>query len=75
MDNSTGSVLKAKDVKVQGSFHLDIGHPLRKAGNAVHASSVSPQVLIVESNADFAVLEITCPCGAKNRIRCEYADK
>ena len=56
MDNSVGRVLKAKDVKVQGSFHLDIGRPLGKTGNTVHAPSVSPQVLIVESNADFAVL-------------------
>lgn len=73
MDYAAGRVLKAQDIKMQGSFHLDVGHPVGKVGNAVSTPSVSPQVFVVENHADFAILEITCKCGTKTRIRCEYA--
>jgi hypothetical protein len=31
-------------------------------------------VRIAESNSEFAVLEITCSCGSKINVRCEYAN-
>lgn len=77
MDKPMGRVLKAEDVKIEGKFHLDIGQPSNRpaasagAGNAV---SSSPQASIVEHHADFAVIEVTCGCGAKTRVRCEYRD-
>ena len=74
MEHMTGQILKAKEVKVEGSFRLDLGRTVAKTGEIPHSPSALPQVLIVENNADFAVLEITCHCGAKNRIRCEYAN-
>ncbi|MHC4748205.1 MAG: hypothetical protein ACYS18_12960, partial [Planctomycetota bacterium] len=36
-------------------------------------TSVQPQARILESRPDFAVIEITCSCGKKTNLRCEYA--
>jgi hypothetical protein len=74
MDITTGRILKAKDVKLQGCFHLDIARPANPAGPA-RTASASPQVRIVETHTDFAVMEITCACGTQTRIRCEYGEK
>ena len=72
MDKPSGRILKANDVRIQGCFHLDVGQPVQKSGNVV--KTASPQVCIVETNADYAIIEITCNCGTKTRIRCEYGD-
>jgi hypothetical protein len=73
MEETPGHVLKSNDVKVEGYFRLDadIAAPSQaKAGNAMLAQ---PQVLVVEKHPEYAVMEVTCRCGDKTHIRCEYA--
>ena len=60
---------------MQGCFHLDVGQPSRKPASTGNTISSGPQVRIVENNNEFAVMEITCSCGAKTRVRCEYDDR
>ena len=74
MDIAAGRILKANDVTLQGCFHLDIAQQAKPAG-AGKTASASPQVRIVETHTDFAVMEITCACGTQTRIRCEYGEK
>ncbi len=72
MQRTAGNILKSSDVKLEGRFHLDVD-PINVPSSqekAVH--SATPQVRIVESCPQFAVLELTCPCGNKSYIRCEY---
>ena len=67
-----GRILKSGNINLQGLLKLDgvqvgLGRPKTK-----DASAVKPQACIVENSSDFAVIEITCSCGAKTHLRCNY---
>jgi len=73
MRKTAGRILKGSDVKLEGRFTLDVvqaepGQP-KQQGTALD----EPQVRIVESQPEFAVIEITCSCGTGMYLRCEYA--
>ena len=73
-------VLKSDQVKVSGTVRLTPGGaaPVRTAFSAqagTPQADVQPQsARIVESNSEYAVIEIICSCGAKNHIQCNYGD-
>ena len=73
-------VLKSDQVKVSGTVRLTPGGaaPVRTASSAqadTPQADVQPQsARIVESNSEYAVIEIICSCGAKNHIQCNYGD-
>jgi hypothetical protein len=68
-----GHILKANRVRLEEPLRLSIDG----TGTAGHAGShrpgVQPRVRIAQSNAEFAVLEVTCTCGSVTHVRCEYA--
>jgi hypothetical protein len=66
-------VLRADSVKVEGRLSLDLAQAHPQPPKAKNAVSVKPQVRILENHPDFAVIEITCSCGTKTNLRCEYA--
>jgi hypothetical protein len=66
-------VLRADTVKVEGRLSLDLTQAHPQPPKANNAASVKPQVRILENHPDFAVIEITCSCGTKTNLRCEYA--
>lgn len=66
-------VLRADSVKVEGRLSLDLSQSHPQPQKAKNAVSVKPQVRILENHPDFAVIEITCSCGTKTNLRCEYA--
>ncbi len=68
MGKTAGHILKSNDVKLEGRFHLDVG---QIAPEPTKGENVA---LIVENHPEFAVIEVSCSCGAKTHIRCEYAD-
>ena len=74
MPKTAGHILKGEDVKLEGQFHLD----LTQAGTSVQvpqqnrAALSAPQVRIVQNDPEFAVLEITCSCGLKTNVKCQY---
>lgn len=75
MESPTGHILKSNDVKLEGQFRLDIGQDVLNSANKKNAtSSSSAQVCIVEKHPEFTVIEVTCSCGTKTHIRCEYTD-
>jgi len=67
MGKTTGHILKAGDVKLEGQLHLDLWNvqagPLKEKGAAAR---------IIENHQEFAVLEVTCSCGRKIYLKCEY---
>lgn len=65
-------ILKGEDVKIEGRFQLtaeQLGRSLTQQGNTV---SVLPAVQIIEKQLEYAIIEITCSCGRKTTLRCEY---
>jgi len=73
MKKTAGRVLKSNDVKLEGQLHLDIGQIAAAQTKEKNVAPATPQVSIVESHPEFAVIEITCSCGTKTYLRCEYA--
>jgi len=73
MSKAVGHILKPGNVKLEGRFYLDVAQAqpgLLKGKNAVSATA---QVRIVENHPEFAVIEVSCFCGAKILLRCDYA--
>lgn len=75
MEKAAGRILKNHTVKMEGLFRLKAGQTPQSSGRKKSGGASSPpQVRIVEKHPEFALLEVTCPCGEKTDIRCEYAD-
>jgi hypothetical protein len=72
MPQSTRRILKSNDIELEGQFHLDISRPGATPRNNNTALS-EPKAHIIEKQAEFAVIEVTCSCGTKTYLRCEYA--
>ena len=70
-------ILKAEQVVIDGSVRLEIGGgaPVRTASSAQADTSagVPEQARILESNNEYAIIEVTCGCGAKSHIQCNYS--
>jgi hypothetical protein len=74
MVKTAGRILKSEDCKLEGRFHLDVaqvgsGFPKQKIG-----TSSAPKVRMLENNPQYAVIEVTCSCGSRISVRCEYAN-
>ena len=73
MAKAAGHILKGSNVKLEGPFHLNTEDVAPGSAKGKDVASATPQVSIVENQPEFAVIEITCSCGTKTYIRCEYA--
>ena len=71
----TSRILKADDVTFEGQFQLDVTNTGPTVPKGKNMASIVPSANIIESNSDFAVIEITCSCGRITRLRCEYASE
>ncbi len=70
-----GHVLKASRVQLGAPVRLNIDgtETPRLAGS--RRPGAQPRVRIVETHADFVVLEVTCACGGVTHVRCDYQAK
>jgi hypothetical protein len=72
-------VVKRTKVEVSGSICLSPlthGTPVRSASvsrTSPLTSGLPQQARVVESNSEYAIIEITCSCGSKSHIQCNYA--
>jgi len=75
MSKTTGHILKSDEVKLEGRFRLDLAQVQSQTSRTKEQSPAlnAPQVRIVENNPEFADIEITCSCGIKTHLKCEYA--
>lgn len=74
MESPIGHILKSNDAKLEGQFRLDAGQTPTDSANKSSAISAPAQVRIVENHPEFVVMEVTCRCGIKTPIRCQYTD-
>ncbi len=76
MPKAAGHILKSDDVKLEGQFRLDVAQAESQTGEPKEQSAAlaAPQVRIVENHPEFADIEITCSCGIKTHLKCEYTD-
>lgn len=74
MARAAGHILKGNDVKLEGQFHLDVGMVQPPMGSQKISSQVLsvPKARVVESYPEYAVIEVTCSCGVKTNLKCEF---
>jgi hypothetical protein len=74
MIKTAGRILKSEDIKFEGQFRLNIvpGSPDLPKQTATATSA--PKIRMLENHTEYAVLEVTCSCGTKIPVRCEYAN-
>jgi hypothetical protein len=75
MLRTTRHVLKAHEVALEGQLHLGIEPVAQRQGTEPQSSSAAPTARVAQSHPDYAVIEVTCPCGKTTYIRCEYAQR
>jgi hypothetical protein len=73
MAGVTVRVIKGSDVEIKGKFKLELIPVGQASAKDSGRPLVTPQVRVVEKNPEFAVIEVTCSCGTKALLRCEYA--
>lgn len=70
-------VLKSDQIDVAGTIQISpftcSSQPL-SAPQAGAAGASVQQARIVQSNQEFAILEVVCGCGCKSHIQCHYAN-
>lgn len=68
-------VIKRDQIDIGGTVQLS---PFTAAGRATASAAalasgaVPQQARIVQSNQNFAILEVVCGCGCKSHIQCHY---
>ncbi len=74
MPKTASHILKGEDVKLEGQFHLHVaqGESAIQESKQNRTALSAPQVRIVQKHPEFALLEITCSCGLKTNVKCEY---
>ena len=73
MIRTAGRILKSNDVKLEGQFHLDAANVGLDSPKQQVTPLSAPQVRILENHPEYAVIEVTCSCGTKMSLKCEYA--
>ena len=73
MQKTMGHVLKSNQVEFEGRVQLGLSLPRTNKTKKTTTTAQTQQVRIVESNPEYALIEITCCCGVKTCVKCEYA--
>jgi hypothetical protein len=74
MQKAAGRILKSEEVTLEGRIRLDVPHLQPNLPKGTAAASATQQARIVENHPEFAVVEITCSCGRRTYLKCEYGD-
>ncbi len=78
MNKATTSVIKNDDVRIGGRVMLDAA--MSHAGGPVAAGAAprgaggaaATSARIVKTAPDHVMIEVTCGCGTKTMLRCDY---
>jgi hypothetical protein len=68
-------LIKNNQVRVGGTASIGAGEKSAPVRSSTPSGAVPPepmQARIVESNTDYAIIEVTCSCGLKTHIQCNY---
>lgn len=72
MPKTIRHVLKAAEVTLEAPLALSLD-PTAAPGGGSRSAGAAARVRIAQNHADYAVIEITCPCGRTTYVRCDYA--
>jgi len=67
-------ILKSDEVEIDGRCHLDIGHAFSPAQHSRSNNIVAAKAKILDNTNEYALIELTCACGRKTLVRCDYGD-
>lgn len=70
--SQTQRIIKADNVKLDGQVSLELNSSAGN-GRAKAACKGESGAIIIEKNSQYMVVEITCSCGKKTNLRCEFA--
>ena len=73
MEKVVGRILRSSEVKLEGQVTLQMKQLQSQAQPSSQKTAKQPVAAeIVENHPEFAVIQITCCCGEKVHLRCEY---
>lgn len=72
MSGETGRILKVSEVEFEGTVTIELSPIAASPAAAQNTGSVPQSVNIVENTPEFALVEVTCSCGTKTLIKCQY---
>lgn len=67
-------ILKSEQVKIEGQYQLNATQKDLNLSKNINTNQATPHVRIVEKNPESTIIEITCCCGTKTYLRCQYND-
>lgn len=70
-------IIKSSNVDIGGVFQLPIGPAARSApagGGLNPQTGGQASARVIETTAEYATIEIVCPCGTVSKIRCSYSN-
>ncbi len=74
MDKRVARIFRSDEVKLEGQVRLKMRQPqFSSQPSSPKAAGQQATVEIIESHPEFALIELTCLCGEKILLRCEYA--
>jgi len=75
MTRTAGRVLKSQDIELEGQYRLDMtqGGSTRAALQQPGAGAGPARACILENHTDHALIEVTCSCGTRMILKCDYA--
>ena len=72
------TVVKNEHVVVEGNICIKLGSGIESSVQPISGQAMKPgdieQARVIESNEQYAIIEIVCSCGAKSHIQCNYGD-
>jgi hypothetical protein len=74
MQQAVGRILNGDEIEVEGQYCLPVIQPEPPVRGPDSSGSAAPQARLVENQPAFALIEMTCACGRKTYVRCQYAD-
>jgi hypothetical protein len=68
-------IIKSSNINVEGVYQLPIGSGSVggvPAGGATPSGGGQASARVIETTAEYATIEVVCPCGTVSQIRCNY---
>lgn len=72
MQKTAGHILRSDQVKLEGTVRVGTAQVIANEQGNRSRGAEAQQVRIVENHPEFTVIEVTCSCGARTYLKCEY---
>ncbi len=72
MPKTIRHILKAAEVALDAPLRLSLDPTAAPSCGVSRSAPAASSVRIVQSQPDYAMIEVTCACGRTTLIRCDY---